>query len=121
MMFNMAKAPFPSLWANMRKLLSARNVPPRVHQRYRIIGIIANTIFVDREENSRAVGLAKCIHNEPINSNKETSTLPKLSDYDNNFDKSEQKKAYSITIWLKGAEKKFSGNLPEYWEGYQDE
>lgn len=118
MMFNRGTAPFPSLWSNLRMFLVDREVPLRTHQRHRTIYIIANTIFVNDDENEIAVELARKILNGNIYLNTPIRPEPTTS---SDPEDSNKKTAHNIAMRLRDAEQKFSGDLSECWEDYQDE
>lgn len=118
MMFNKGTAPFPSLWSGMRKLLTDRGVTLHTHQRHRTIYTIANTIFVDKQENENAIELARRILNGTIYSPNNLRPNPEQS---SEAQDTQKKMAHNVAMRLKDSDQKFSGDLAECWEDFKDE
>lgn len=97
----------------MRKFLTNRGVNLRVHQRRCTIYTIINTIFVNEEENQRALELAKCILNGTIHSNLSSSIRPSATEDGNGVDKTKEKTRHNVAMRLKDAEHMFSGDLSD--------
>lgn len=116
LMFNRGTAPFPSLWAELRKFLVSRNVNLRTHQRHRTIYTIANTIYTDEEENEAAIELAK-----RILSGKIQTPIPARQNPNPSYEDMGKKIAHNVAMRLKDSDQKFSGDLAECWEDFKDE
>lgn len=123
MMFNKATAPFPFLWTELRKYLVSQNVVLKVHQRHCTIYTVANTIFTDPDENKTALELCHWILSGTIyqNSTDRSHTSGGDGASVRSQDYNEEKTAHNIAMRLKDSESKFSGDLSQCWQDYQDE
>lgn len=66
MMFNNGTDPYPILWAELRQFLTDHHVQLLFHQRHRAMHPIANTIYIDGDDNLTDIELAKLIINGSI-------------------------------------------------------
>lgn len=104
LVFHPEIAPWPNIWSELRKCLAQRQFPLMVHERRRAVSTLANSIFSDLYENSRALDL----EHKALNSGQ---TRTQYSDSHRNENATTGRMAYKISMRMKDEEKNFSGDI----------